>query len=380
MKPLFILSIITLSASLGACGGSDNSSSKVTNDKSSEIITDGTQSQYAELNATAGPAYLDLASGASVSQGDAWHLSYQKHIGFAVNGGLSGSGNVSACIAHTPEGLFDSENNSVQSVFESLTRDNTLAAFEAVNKSSCDESELMTDGLKTKIEFSDWATYNPSTHAISLNQANTNGWIVKSATADGNGNYNYGRVKVSDLTYTSGTSYAVKFAVEQWDDNAQTFIASAESNAIDFTNERQYWDMETNTIVSANDDWELSIERTSPAWSIQVNSSISGTGSAGIGHVLLDSGSAFDVTNPKTSGKQVYKFDTDTANSALAGPAKYGAFQYAVGGGHKMWPTFTTYLFKDGERYFKAQIVSNYGSDGTLASGNLYVRYAEIFE
>ena len=45
-----------------------------------------------------------------------------------------------------------------------------------------------------------------------------------------------------------------------------------------------------------------------------------------------------------------------------------------------MWPTFTTYLFKDGERYFKAQIVSNYGADGTMSSGNLYVRYAEVIE
>ena len=138
--------------------------------------------------------------------------------------------------------------------------------------------------------------------------------------------------------------------------------------------------METNAIVTADADWELSIERTSPAWSIQLNSAVSGSGNAGIGHVLLDSGSAFDVTNPKTSGDDIYKFDKDSAKTALAGPAKYGAFQYGVGGGHKMWPTFTTYLFKDGERYFKAQIVSNYGADGTMSSGNLYVRYAEVTE
>lgn len=43
-----------------------------------------------------------------------------------------------------------------------------------------------------------------------------------------------------------------------------------------------------------------------------------------------------------------------------------------------MWPTFTTYLFKYGDRFFKAQVVSNYGEDATLASGNLYVRYAEV--
>ena len=371
-----LLSAITvgaISSLLSACGGSDDNGSATT-------VVDNSGSQYAAMEAISSPAYLDLASGAVVSNDNEWHFSYQKNVGFSVNGGISGNGGITACIAHTPDGLFDDENRAVQSAFEALTRDNTLAAFNAVNKTSCDESELISDGLQTRIEFSDWASYNPSTHGITLNETDSNGWIVRSATADANGNSNYGRVKVSDLTYTSGTSYTLKFSVEQWDDNAQVFVASDESAAIDFTDARQYWDMETNAIVTADADWELSIERTSPAWSIQLNSAVSGSGNAGIGHVLLDSGSAFDVTNPKTSGDDIYKFDKDSAKTALAGPAKYGAFQYGVGGGHKMWPTFTTYLFKDGERYFKAQIVSNYGEDGTMGSGNLYVRYAEVIE
>lgn len=374
-SPLFsVITISAISSVLSACGGSSNSSSSV------DAIIESSESQYAEMEAINAPAYLDLDSGSVVTKDNEWHFSYQKSVGFTVNGGISGSGDISACIAHTPDGLFDSENNAVQSAFEALTRDNTLAAFNAVDQASCDESEWISDGLQPLIEFADWANYNPTTHAIALNETDSNGWIVRSATADANGNSNYGRVKVSDLTYTSGTSYTLKFSVEQWDDNGQFFVASTESTAIDFTDERQYWDMETNTIVTANDDWELSIERTSPAWTIQVNSAVSGSGNAGIGYVLLESGSAFDVTNPKSSGNDIYKFDKDSAKTALAGPAAYGAFQYGVGGGHKMWPTFTTYLFKDGERYFKAQIVSNYGKDGTLSSGNLYVRYAEVTE
>ena len=371
MKHTSTLSMVALSALLTACGSSSDNNSD--NSKTGDI-----ENQYAAFNAISAPAYLNLESGTTVTKDENWHFSYQKYVGFTVNGGISGNGSVSACAAHTPDGLYDADGKAVQAAFEALTRDNTEAAFNAVTKTSCDN--FITDAIKTYIEFGDWASYNPTTHAITLNQGTENGWIVQSASADGNGLYNYGRVKVSDLAYESGVSYRLKFSVEQWDENAQVFVAATESDAIDFTTERQYWDMETNTLVTSADDWELSIERAGQAWNIQVNAAVSGNGTAGIGHVLVDSGSAFDVTNPKASGDDIYKFYTDSAETALSAPGNYGAFQYGVAGGHNMWPTFTTYLFKDGDRFFKAQVVSNYGEDGTLASGNLYVRYAEVTE
>jgi hypothetical protein len=373
MKHTSTLSIVALSALLSACGSSSDNAA-------SDPKTDNSQSQYAAFEAITAPAYLNLESGTTVTKNENWHFSYQKSVGFTVNGGISGSGNIAGCAAHTPDGLYDADKKPVQSAFEALTRDNTEAAFNAITKTSCEESDFISDSINTYINFSDWASYNPATHAITLNETTSNGWIVRSAVDDGNGHYNYGRVKVSNLTYESGVSYAINFSVEQWDDNAQVFIAANESDAINFTNERQYWDMETNALVTANDNWELSIERAGQSWNIQVNASVSGNGTAGIGHVLTDSGSAFDVTNPKASGNDIYKFFNDTALTALSAPGNYGALHYNVAGGHKMWPTFTTYLFKDGDRYFKAQVVSNYGEDGTLSSGNLYVRYAEVTE
>lgn len=373
MKHTPTFSMIALSALLSACGSDSDSPSE--NAKVVDI-----ENEYASFNAISAPAYLNLESGTTVTKDENWHVSYQKYVGFSVNGGISGSGSVSACAAHTPDGLYDADGKAVQSVFEALTRDNTEAAFNAVTQASCEEADFITDSIETHIQFGHWASYNPTTHAIALNEGTENGWIVKSATDDGNGNYNYGRVKVSDLAYESGVSYTLKFAVEQWDDNGQVFVAVTESAAIDFTNERQYWDMETNSLVTSSDAWELSIERAGQAWNIQINAAVSGTGTAGVGYVLVESGSAFDVTNPKASGDEIYKFYTDTAKTALSAPGNYGAFQYGVAGGHNMWPTFTTYLFKDGDRFFKAQVVSNYGEDGTLASGNLYVRYAEVTE
>lgn len=403
MKHTSILSVIALSALLTACGSSSDSTTDspatelpatetpatetpvtetpVTEVPKTEEPTT-TENSYAAFDAIKSAAYLNLESGTTVTKDENWHFSYQKYVGFTVNGGISGSGSVSACAAHTPEGLYDADKKPVQAAFEALTRDNTEAAFNAVTKASCSDADFVTDSITTYIKMEDWlaADYSQGAPVFTPSTETTNGWIVKSAKDDGNGNFNYGRVKINDVFYEAGAKRAITFAVEQWDDNGQVFEAASTSPEVDFTNARQYWDMETNTVVSATDDWELSIEYAGRSWNIQINAAVSGTGAAGVGHVLVNSGSAFDVTNPKASGDDIYKFYTDSANTALSAPGNYGAFQYGVAGGHNMWPTFTTYLFKDGDRFFKAQVVSNYGENGTLASGNLYVRYAEVTE
>ena len=111
---------------------------------------------------------------------------------------------------------------------------------------------------------------------------------------------------------------------------------------------------------------------------MQVNGGASGNGSGGIGLLLkAKAADAFAVTDP-TNTQQVYKYFGDSVEGVLSKPGNYGPFHYSVEGNHKMWPTFTTYLFTDGTRFYKAQVISNYGEDGTAASGNLYLRYEEL--
>lgn len=371
-RSLLNLAIVGISFGLVACGSDDDSTAQ---DERSIIDT----STYAAIDATQGRAYLDLESGHSVTSEDQWHMSYQKYVGFSINGGISGERGVSACVANVPEGIYDAEGAPVQAAFESLTRENTLAGFNSVTIESCDEFE--EDSLKLQIQMEDWleADYSQGAPVYSASEADTNGWIIQSASKNEAEAYEYGRVHVNSVAYVSGEKRALTLAVEAWDSNAEAFSESVNSPELDFTDSRVYWDLETNSVVTSEDNWELSIVSNGYSWDIQVNGGASGDGSAAVGTLLVDS--AYDVTSPAPGlSGDVYKYYADSASSILSGPGNYGALHYGVDDSHNMWPNFTTYLFKDGDRYYKAQVVSNYGEDGTLSSGNLYIRYAEVLQ
>ncbi len=243
---------------------------------------------YASLEAITSAAYLSLDSGSTVEEAQDWQFSYQKYVGFKVNGGISGDGSVSACVAHTPTGIYDAQGKPVESVFTALTRANTLADFEAVTSTSCSDEDFKTDSLDLQISMEDWveADYSQGAPIYSASTRLSNGWIIQSAAKDGNENYAYGRVKVAGVDYEAGVKRAITLSVEQWDANSQVFATAGTSPELNFTNERQYWDMQSNTLVSEEDDWELSIKVDGHSWVMQVNASVSGSGNAGVGYVL----------------------------------------------------------------------------------------------
>lgn len=225
--------------------------------------------------------YVDLVNGVSTTSDLDWHFAYQRGATFSVNGGASGNGNISACAAHTPDGLYNEDGTADADAFKALTYDNTLTAFEAVTADSCAEADFKEDTLKPQIVMDDWTEYNPTTHAVTLDTSVTNGWVIQSAT-QGTDGYAYGRVKVSELTYTYPTELSITLDVEQWNNESSVFEASETSPLINFTDGRQYWDLETNSIVTENDDWELSIVLDSQTYSAQVQ--VNDT--AGVGLVL----------------------------------------------------------------------------------------------
>jgi len=243
---------------------------------------------YASLEAVSAAARLNLDSGSTVEEQQDWQFSYQKYVGFKVNGGISGIGSVSACVAHTPAGLYD-EGNPVEATFAALTRENTLADFEAVTSISCSADDFKTDSLDLQISMENWvdADYSQGAPIYSASTALTNGWIIQSAAQDANENYAYGRIKVANVEYIAGVKRAITLSVEQWDANGQVFEAAVASPELDFTTDRQYWDMDTNTVVTEGDDWELSIKLDGHSWAMQVNASVSGSGNAGVGYLLI---------------------------------------------------------------------------------------------
>lgn len=360
---LSILSALTLT--LAGCGGSSSSGSS----SGSSDNTPSDASIYTTLDAAASPtpAYLDLESGHTVNVDESWQMAYQKYVGFSTNS----AGEVEACIAKEYTELYDDNGDAVVSEFSALTKDNTLDDFNSVTLEDC--SDFTSDAVMS--QFTDWYTYDFSTHVITVNADDTNGWIIRSSTDDGNGNYAYTRLKA-----TAYDANGITFNSELWDNNSQSFLAAVSTSSLSPSNGTIYWNMEDNSnSTTESDDWDLKIEAKGHASLILVNGGASGSGNAGVGSALLVA-NADAVTDP-TSTQQVYKYFGDSASGPLSSPGLFGPFEYGVGGdNHDMWPTFAVYIFKDGDRYYKAQVVSNKGEDGTDDSGTLYVRYQEIVE
>ncbi|TEW53961.1 hypothetical protein E2R68_10780 [Psychromonas sp. RZ22] len=363
------LALITASLLVTACGSSSSSSDNgnTTEDGEQEITSNY---ETVELDATDGSTavQLDLASGAIVTD-DSWHLAYQKYLGFKLNGGSSGDAGVSGCIAHEYSSIFDSTGASIEDEFKLLTVSSTEDSFVAVTADSC--TDFVEDSVATFIETEEWLDADYSAGAPVYGAKAGNGWIIRSA--DG---ATYGRVSVNSVEVVFGASTTRKlvFNSELW--NGSVFETAQLSPELDFSEDQVYWDLETNSLVSATDDWELSVSVNGRDYPLQINGGASGTGQAGVGAVLSDD--LASVTDP-TDTAQVYKYFADTASGVLSGPGTYGPLQYAVAGGHLMWPTFTTYLIKDAQdRLFKVQVVSNYGANGNSASGNLVLRYEEL--
>ena len=355
-----LLALIVSTTLLSGCGdSSDDSVDASTPDDT--VATFNVVTLDAATN-TSEAALLDLLSGSTVTD-ETWQVAYQKSVGFKLNGGSSGDGEVSACIAHQYTDLFDDNGDAVESSFEALTASSTLTDFNRVDSTYCTDFEF--DEIETEIDTDDWLDYNATTHTISAKEGN--GWIVRSADGD-----SYARVKVDSLSSTTAV-----FSNQLW--NGSVFESAVNSPDLDLSSGSVYWDLETNSIVTESDDWDLRIVVDGFDYSIQVNGGVSGNGDAGVAYIFVND--VDDVTDP-TSKSEVYDYFVDSASGTLSSPGNYGPLQYNVGGAHKMWPTFTTYLIKDeaitGSSLFKVQVISNYGEQGDLASANVVFRYEEL--
>ncbi|WP_158587108.1 HmuY family protein [Motilimonas pumila] len=387
--PKAAIAVAITSLFLGACGGGSSSSDDSSGSTPTPEVTPtpvvtptpevtpapSEQFSYLSLDATdaSAPALAEFLSGSTVTD-DTWQLGYQKYLGFMLNGGLSGSGAVSGCIAHQYTDLYDTDGNPVVATFSNLTKDTTQTDFNAVDATAC--NDFITDNLKTHIKTEEWLNADYSQGAPVYSAKAGNGWIVRTASGEA-----YARVSVNTVTVEFGqeTKRQIQLMVENWDANAAAFSAAVTSPVLDFSTDVVYYDIESNQVVTGADDWDLSVKVSGREYPLQVNGGASGSGQAGVGTLMVSNIS--EVTDPKNT-EQVYKYFADTAEGILSKPGSYGPFEYSVNGQHKMWPTFTTYLIKDQangeERLFKVQVVSNYGEDGSLSSGNLVLRYQEL--
>lgn len=325
------LALAITSGLLAGCNGNSDSSNAPTTKQptsSKATVLDVDASQGAKTT-------VDLYSNAIVTD-DTWQVAYQKYVGFSTNGGVSGNGKISACAAHNYSDIFDSDSKPVESEFKKLTITSTLQDFEKVNLSNCNDSDFITDNIKTQIKTEDWLNADYSTGAPVFTAKAGNGWIIRTDSGS-----DYARVSVKSVTVVFGASPSRKlvFTTELWDSNAKNFQTGVDKE-IDFTNEQVFFDANTNAIVTENDNWDLSVKVEGRDYPIQVNGGVSGSGKAAVGTLTVANAAA--VTDPESTGstEQVYRYYSDLASGALTKPGNYGPLQYNVGGKHQMCTNF----------------------------------------
>jgi hypothetical protein len=366
---LNMCSVSLLALTLAACGGSSDS------DKEEETVErETTASTTYDASGYSDWVNVDLSTGELATDGN-WQVALRRYA-IQANGGSSGDGEVSACVAHTYDDMYV-DGAAVQSVFESYSAENTLADFDAVNSTYCVEEDYQTDSLETRITQDEWLDSTTFTASTSI----SNGWIIRSSTAD-----SYARVKVSEYNYDS-TNHTLNIVLQSELWNGTGFDEVMDSPALSVSSDgKTYWDLDTNTIVTESDDWDLSTTTSGRDTVIQVNGGASGSGDAAVAYIYaqddsgtaIENSSASDVDNldSYTDGGDIYNWYQDGSSSAFDNPGSYGGFEYNIAGGHKMWPNYATYLVKDGENHFKLQLLGYYGEDGTAPSGTLLVRHA----
>ncbi|PIE17317.1 MAG: hypothetical protein CSA66_06120 [Proteobacteria bacterium] len=320
------------------------------------------------------PVYLSLATGEGVTEDAAWHVAYTKYLGFALNGGVSGDGNVEGCVAKTYPGLYDAEGVPDKEAFEALSAESTAADFDAIDGSEC--SDFVADSIAPYIAMEDWLAADPNVSgpAFTPVEGSSNGFIIRSAEQHG-GDFSYARIRVSEIEFVPNTTRKLRFTTELW--GGEAFGEAAPSEWIDFSSGPAYWDLETNAAVTVDAAWELRVEAVGMSWDITVNSGVSGPGQAGVGLVVLGSGAAADVSDP-TDPSEVYRYFSDSVDGALSKPGGFGPLEYNVLGVHDMSPNYTHYLIRDADHTYKLQVLSNYGVNLDEPSGHLVFRVEQL--
>lgn len=168
--------------------------------------------QYAskEINASAGWQYLDLASGNTVSETDAWHVAFNRY-NLKLNPANTGLG---ALAGDAPAGLYDGGGNPVVSAFTAATPASTAvlalftgaqmgqaSAYKADAKGSPLQPASKSEGTYPNMTVDyGWYGYDAKTHLLSAKS--DRGVLLRS----GEGN-SYMRLRLDSIVYDPAGDY-----------------------------------------------------------------------------------------------------------------------------------------------------------------------------
>jgi hypothetical protein len=191
------------------------------------------------------------------------------------------------------------------------------------------------------------------------NESQRQVWKVRTASGDAYAKLHVTGIADADPDHAGSVTF--EFALQP---SAGAPFEPTRSATVDLAAGAVHFDLESASVVSANDDWDLLFD----GYDIRVNGGVSGSGSAGASLA----GEPFDAITDAG----------DLTSSHYRGDAFGGVFdetpwyRYNLEGNHQIWPTYDVYLIRRGESVYKVQLTSYYGPTGD--SRQITFRYARL--
>lgn len=387
MKTALKFSAIALSLALTACSSDDDKVEEVIECLETEELVDGvcvsllpadeqvgSETIYGPLNSATQFVYFDLDTKTDLELTDEeaktntdWEIAINRY-----------TFHLSAVNAENPVSVYNFNNNAdfyddegaVTDAYLNSTPETELQEYLDVNYFDLpeDESVFLADVAGTAFN-GEWYNYNTTTHAVTANtdtsyilkaggghgQAATyTGFGVSGLTMDASG------FAMADITF----KYAYGLSSEVSMDNAVELVVDS---SVCTDAEMAYVSFASGATVTAEEDHDIVL--TCADGSIDL-SLAAADGKA----VFYDEDGTFSI-----DGAAYYTYyENEYVIPALSevSPGNYGAFAYAIGGGHLMWSDFNVYIIKNVDKYYKIQVTSYYNEENT--SGHISLRADEI--
>lgn len=385
ISPAFIS--IALSFMLTACGSdSNNDTPVVDSDAGTKPEAQSDAMKEFQFDATAGGfsasaddpknkySYFNLDKGEVVELNDAeaesstdWHIAFKRSKP-KLNGGDSGSGNVTAALADAQEDYYDAKGEPNNSVFLNATAEQELPGFNAVTsteglefKSDRESPEIIGDGGENS-----WFSYDPQSHAIS---ANPDAWnIVRGAAGD-----SYATLHVTNIVQAD-SQITLEMFIQGKDETAFNTTSTTYTADLGAGGGAICFDFDTQSELdcrAAAADWDIQIEVSGRDWNIWTNGGLRGDGSKG---------GRFGTVGAETIGNypdaaSVPKFFVDAPSGQLL-DQNTRWYAYSLEGKHKIWPNYRVYVIDTGTTKYKLQVLRYY-NDAAI-SGWITLRYAAL--
>lgn len=340
---------------------------------------------------------VNLVTGETTANlvGDDWHIALRRFNGVQLNGGVVGSGSVTAAIAHEQAGFYDASGDPIANTFINATAEMYVADLEY----PYDPAELTFSGENVALAFGiwgsgsapNWGYYVGGTGVGAIHGNENQKWVVRS-TASTSAAPKYYAVNVKDTMFwatqnpdhVASMTLQVTPGVSAGGEIRFTGTPFEITGTLPGTRGVVYFDLDsetTHTDEAQIADWDIAYSLAGSGWGTQAQLRLNG-GVTGAGGVALQGPyTPSELAELDASGFYSMGFVSDAASNVFADHEWFVYGIPGIGVGHSLAPNFRVFAVDlDGDSattddIYLVQAVNYYHPDaGTSGYVTLRVR------